>query len=425
MPDWDRVRAKYLFRERDERGSADEPLLAATQDRGVIPRNDLEQRVWNPDTQPLDTYKLVRPGDFVISLRSFQGGIEYSAHRGLVSPAYTVLSPRVAPSFYRHYFKSQAFVSYLGVLGSGIRQGKTVSYHDFGNLALPVPPSDEQSAIADFLDRETERIDLLMNKKRRLIDLLDERRTALITQAVTKGLDPTVPMKDSGVPWIGEVPAGWEIVRLRHVAAIQTGITLGKRYADGTKLVERPYLRVANVQSGRLDLAVVTTIEVPIDEVGRYELRAGDVLMTEGGDIDKLGRGTVYRGEITGCLHQNHVFAVRPRHRLSGDYLALAMASFVGRSYFELSAYRTTNLASTNTAKVLDFSFALPELRIQNRIVEEYGQRNQRLDLVSSSLATQLVLLSEYRQALITAAVTGDLDIARYERVQALQEAAG
>ena len=118
-------------------------------------------------------------------------------------------------------------------------------------------------------------------------------------------------MKDSGIEWIGDIPAEWRKTQLRHCAAIKSGITLGKKYEKTDSLVERPYLRVANVQDGYVDLSVLTTIEVTQDEDLKYRLRAGDVLMTEGGDRDKLGRGCVWHGEIEPCLHQNHIFAVQ------------------------------------------------------------------------------------------------------------------
>ena len=146
--------------------------------------------------------------------------------------------------------------------------------------------------------------------KQRLLALLHEQKQAIIHQAVTRGLDASAPLKPSGVAWLGEVPAHWERTRLKFVGEIQTGLTLGKVYLND-ELEKRPYLRVANVQSGYLNLATIATVRVPFKEAKSYELRPGDVLMTEGGDIDKLGRGYVWQGEIPGCLHQNHIFAVR------------------------------------------------------------------------------------------------------------------
>lgn len=153
---WKRVNANEVFRNVSIKNNGKETLLSATQERGIIPRNLLEGRVTMPlgDT---NSFKLVEKGDFVISLRSFQGGIEYSDYRGLVSPAYTVLKPikQIVEGFFKHYFKSYDFIGHLAVAVIGIRDGKQISYDDFSVLRLPYPSIEEQQAIADVLDEMT------------------------------------------------------------------------------------------------------------------------------------------------------------------------------------------------------------------------------------------------------------------------------
>jgi type I restriction enzyme, S subunit len=152
--EWKNLKAEEVFRPVSVRGNPDEPLLAVTQDQGVVRRDRLERRVVMPEGSTA-FYKLVVPGNFVISLRSFQGGIEYADCRGLVSPAYTVLEPigDIHDAYYRHYFKSTAFIGRLAVAVIGIRDGKQISYRDFSFIETPVPPIDEQKAIAKILDQ--------------------------------------------------------------------------------------------------------------------------------------------------------------------------------------------------------------------------------------------------------------------------------
>ena len=168
-----------------------------------------------------------------------------------------------------------------------------ISQDTIKQLWLPLPALHEQKRIAAFLDAECAEIDAVLEKTRASIEEYKKLKQAVITQAVTKGIRGDMPMKDSGIEWIGDIPAEWRKTQLRHCAAIKSGITLGKKYEKTDSLVERPYLRVANVQDGYVDLSVLTTIEVTQDEDLKYRLRAGDVLMTEGGDRDKLGRGCV------------------------------------------------------------------------------------------------------------------------------------
>lgn len=279
------------------------------------------------------------------------------------------------------------------------------------NLKHPFPPGPEQRAIAAFLDRETAKIDALVSRKERLIELLQEKRTALITRAVTKGLDPTVPMKDSGVEWLGEIPAHWEVKPLKALSKLQTGLTLGKKY-EGQALTVRPYLRVANVQDGYLDLDDVAEIELPQRDAIRYELRPGDVLMTEGGDFDKLGRGYVWEGQIAGCLHQNHIFAVRPgTELLSPRYLTLIMSSGYGRAYFTATSKQSTNLASTNSTKLRNLPMPAPGLPEQRTITRFLDRETTKIDALVAKVREAIDRLQEFRTALISAAVTGKIDV--------------
>lgn len=201
-------------------------------------------------------------------------------------------------------------------------------------------------------------------------------------------------------------------VRLGYLATIQTGITVDANREARPDSVTLPYLRVANVQDGYVDLDSVSEITVPMTVARSAMLRDGDVLMTEGGDLDKLGRGTVWRDQIRQCLHQNHVFAVRPdQRRLHPEYLALITRTTYARSYFESTGTKTTNLASTSSSKIRDFRVPLVDIAIQVRISHEANERLQEITNVEIALNRQLELLSERKQALITAAVTGQIDV--------------
>lgn len=160
---WEHLRADKIFKSISEKQNDDEELLSVTQDRGVIPRSMLEGRVMSPESGT-DTYKLIKVGDFAISLRSFQGGIEYSRYQGLISPAYTVLRPKleIDDDFYRHFLKSYLFIEkYLSIAVIGIRDGKQISIPDFMTVKIPLPPIEEQKQVAAILTTARQEIDLL------------------------------------------------------------------------------------------------------------------------------------------------------------------------------------------------------------------------------------------------------------------------
>ncbi len=263
--------------------------------------------------------------------------------------------------------------------------------------------------IATHLDRETARIDGLVSRKTRFIELLREKRQALITHAVTKGLDPNAPMKDSGVEWLGDVPAHWDVTRLKFIANVQTGVAKGKDNA-GRDTVEVPYLRVANVQDGYLALDDVTTIEIPREDLARYRLQYGDVLMNEGGDFDKLGRGHIWKCEIDICIHQNHVFSVRPT-KISSAWLNTFTGSTFAQFYFMTRAKQSTNLASISSTNIMELPIVLPPESEQQELLEHFARETNRIDTLISTSESSIELLKERRSALITAAVTGQIDL--------------
>ncbi|MFC5748811.1 restriction endonuclease subunit S [Actinomadura rugatobispora] len=204
-------------------------------------------------------------------------------------------------------------------------------------------------------------------------------------------------------------PAGTSapLVRLGYLARVQSGITVDASRQHTEDKVTLPYLRVANVQAGRLALDSVTEITVSRTTAATATLLPGDVLMTEGGDLDKLGRGTVWRSEIPVCLHQNHVFAVRPNPRLDPDYLAYLTQSAYARHYFESTGTKTTNLASTSSSKIRDFKIPLWPLEKQRRITDFLDAETARIDQVMSVSRRTIDLLEERRWASIYNGVTG------------------
>jgi type I restriction enzyme S subunit len=263
--------------------------------------------------------------------------------------------------------------------------------------------------VADFLDCETARLDTLVAAKERVRGLLAEKRRALITRAVTRGLDPRAPLRDSGIPWLGEIPAHWKTTRLKFVAEVRGGLTLGKNYGSA-ELVEYSYLRVANVQDGHPDLTDVTKVLVPKKEAESCLLETGDVLMNEGGDADKLGRGCVWSGEISPCLHQNHVFAVRPR-LVTSEWLNAWTSAEGAKAYFESRAKQSTNLASISATNIKELPIPLPSAEEQRAIVADIAVETAKLDAMRAATERTIALLKERRAALIAAAVTGKIDV--------------
>ncbi len=272
---------------------------------------------------------------------------------------------------------------------------------------------NERTQIANFLDHETAKIDSLIEKQQQLIQLLKEKRQAVISHAVTKGLNPNVPMKDSGVEWLGEVPEHWTVCRLKHVGFIQSGIAKGKDLT-GKSFISVPMLRVANVQDGYLNLDDVHHIEIEKDQLERYLLQDGDVLMNEGGDNDKLGRGAVWRNEIPNCIHQNHVFAIRT-NGIEPEWLDILTRASYAKFHFYRQSKQSTNLASISSTNIKETPILVPPKEERDEIRAFLKKKSQHFSNLEEKCFMQVELLKERRTALISAAVTGKIDVQNWQ----------
>jgi type I restriction enzyme, S subunit len=266
-----------------------------------------------------------------------------------------------------------------------VAQGSTfeaIGKAELANLPIIYLPETEQQCIAEILDT----IDEAIAHTSSIIAKLKQIKAGLLHDLLTRGLDENGELRDAIAhpeqfkdSSLGRVPKDWEVRPLATIAKVNSGVTLG-RNIDGLETIELPYLRVANVQDGYLDLSEVKTVRIFQSEISRFLLQPGDVLMNEGGDYDKLGRGTVWSGQISPCLHQNHVFRVRVDQKyLIPEFLALVSASNYGKKFFILSSKQSTNLASINSTQLKSFPVPCPTISEQKRIISVIETQDTRI----------------------------------------------
>lgn len=404
---WESVRYKNVFEEKNSLAGSSLPPGSISFGRVIFKDDEFLHEPTKASYQEvLSGEFLINPINLNYDLKSLRTAL--SEIDTCVSPAYIVLKTKVVAN--KNYLKYQLHVFdlfHMKTLGAGVRQ--TITFGDIGTCFTFLPPLHEQTRIATFLDRETAKIDELVAEQRRLMELLKEKRKAVISHAVTQGLNPDVPMKSSGIEWLGDVPAHWEIIALKRIADVQTGVAKGKDNSS-RKTITVPYLRVANVQDGYLDLESVATIEIPAEYLERYALKAGDVLMNEGGDFDKLGRGHVWDGQIDPCITQNHVFAVRPRE-VSSAWLNAVTGSDFAQFYFMTRSKQSTNLASISSTNLMELPVILPTVNEQLAILSFITDQTTRFDKLTTEAQRAIDLLQERRTSLISAAVTGKIDV--------------
>jgi type I restriction enzyme S subunit len=411
---WKVQRAKFLFKSEKKLNfdGVEKNILSLTL-RGVV-NNDPK----NPEgLVPKDyaTYQIFERGDLVFklidleNLRTSRVGLVHE--RGIMSPAYIRLES--INNGHIDFFYRQFYDLYLrGIynqLGAGVRS--TLGQKDLLNIPILVPVKTEQILISNYLNYIEKTLHRTIYYKRKMLDLLNEQRQIIINLNLMQGTNPNVSIRLSEKKEIEEICNGWISIKLKHVSQVQTGITLGKKYL-GENLIEYPYLRVANVQDGYLDLKKIKTIRIPRSESVNRTLQYGDVLMTEGGDIDKLGRGYIWEGKIQNCLHQNHIYAVRvDKKRVLPQFLVALMTSYYGRHYFQKTAKQTTNLASTNSTILKTFPLFLPNLEEQRKILANIDKETSDLVIGIRKGHHEIDLIQEYRTRIISDVITGKVDV--------------
>ena len=413
---WNVQRVKNAFVRKKAEAHQENPVVLSLARAGVKVR-DLSKNE-GQIAESYYNYNLVEFGDLLLNPMDLYSGANCSISmvEGVISPAYINLRAKSGYSsrFYDYYFKTQYWSMAMFAHGKGVsfENRWTLGIEELFNYKIPVPLENEQDKIADFLDGQCEKINLAIEKAKVSIEEYRNLKQSFITQIVTKGINENDTMKESGIEWIGKIPASWKVTQLRHCASIRSGITLGKTYSKDTELVEMPYLRVANVQDGYVDTNDIAVLQVSKDEIEKYSLSAGEVLMTEGGDRDKLGRGCVWDGRITPCLHQNHIFAVKVKEKLlNPHYLEYLTASSVGRTYFDVTAVKTTNLACTSSSKVLAFTIPLPSIDEQNEIVDYLKEKCGCIENVIFKKEQFISELENYKKSLIYEYVTGKKEV--------------
>ena len=400
MPtEWKSIKVKHVFKERIDKGFPEEPLLAATQTKGVVRKENYETRTVTAQ-KDFHLLKLVRLGDFVISLRSFQGGIEIAHEQGIISPAYTVMIPQVSidREYFKYLYKAKYFIDGLTTFVTGIREGQNIDYSKFRRSLVPLPSKPEQTAIANFLDKKTAEIKQFIELKEKTIALLKERKTAIINQAVTKGLNPNVEMKDSGIEWLGEVPKHWEVKRLKSSFYLRKD-TVGENSDN--------YTLLSLTQNGVIERDMENLQGKFPASFDTYQIVEEEDLIFCLFDMDVTPRTVGYskfHGMITGAYTVLKTYKNLVKEYFYWLCLSADEGKKLRRNY--------TGLRSTiKKDTFLSMSVSFPPKNEQQQIVEYLNQKTSTIDKIIATITTQIKHQKELRKTLINDVVTGKIKV--------------
>jgi type I restriction enzyme S subunit len=408
--DWTTLPIRAIFEERNERndGPKTDFILSVTKDRGVIPYDE-KGAVGNNKSEDIERYKLVYPNDFVINkMNVIIGSLGMSKYFGAFSQVYLVYKPRtnkINIKYYSYLFSNPTFYKSLIKYCTGIMElRESLNREEFKKINLPFPDFDTQTSIVSFLDRKTALIDQAIQIKMKQIELLKERKQILIQKAVTRGLNPNVKMKDSGVEWIGEIPEHWEMKRLSFLSyKIGDGLHGTPTYTDDTDFY---FINGNNLANGKISLTTQTrTVSEKEFRLNDKKLNSNSILLSINGTIGNVAR---YCGEKI-MLGKSAAY-INLNSNVNPEFVQRFLESNVFKIYYELALSGTTinnlSLYSINKTPII-----YPPTNEQKHIVDRIKEVEASLDTGIQSKANEIEILKEYKSTLINSAVTGKIKV--------------
>jgi type I restriction enzyme, S subunit len=396
-----------IFEERIERGHISEELLSVTIGKGVIKQADVEIKK-DSSNEDKSNYKLVKEGDIAYNkMRMWQGALGYSQYQGIVSPAYVVLKPKlkVNPKFFHYMFRASFYINYSKRFSYGIVDDQlSLRYTDFKRMYSIIPPREVQSAIVAFLDAKSEQINLAISRKKRLIELLEEQRQALIVRIMTEGVFAHQCFKESGIKWLGHIPTQWQVRRFFWEVVIQEGpgIMAVDFRNDGI-----PLLRISGMKGKYASLNGCNYLqpEKVKKRWNHFRLNRGDILISCSASTDivcEVGE------EVEGAIPYTGIIRLKPRKatRLNKNFLKYFIASKIYQEQVALLKAGST-IQHYGPTHLKGFFLLLPTVEEQLEMVAVIEKEIAPLDKAISKAQSEILTIEEYRDSLITELILG------------------
>jgi type I restriction enzyme S subunit len=411
---WHVLPNRAVFTEIKEKNHPEEDMLSVTITRGIVRQKVLLENSSKKDSSKQDrsAYKLVQPRDIAYNkMRAWQGAIGASPLRGIVSPAYVVMrlrNERDLPSYYHYLYRTPQFAKEAERWSYGITSDMwSLRPEHFKMIYSPEPPLDEQAAIVRFLDWANERMERAIRAKWKVIALLNEQKQVIIHRAVTRGLDPSVPLKPSGVPWLGDIPRHWEVRRLKFVASrIVDCLHATPRYSDSGS---HPAIRTADISPGVVHLAKAKRISSSeyARWTARLEPRKDDILYSREGE--RFGIAACVPASVKLCISQRMmVFRIGCDDCPTFVMRVLNSQSTYGQALQDVMGATAPHV---NISTIRNYFLALPNKQEQEAIDAHVDIETRPIDVAISRLESEIGLLREYRTRLTADVVTGKLDV--------------
>lgn len=417
---WEAVKLKYLTESRKELSEdGGEELLSVTESRGIVKRQELKGNDENLSrSENLTGYRLVKQGNLVNNIMlMWKRGLGVSPYNGVVSPAYSVFSfiNNCHPAYFHYLLRSKEYITEFRRNSTGVVMSRLRLYDDsFGSIFSHYPPTNEQKLISRYLDKKNKQINSLTEKIQKKVELLKEQRTSLINHYVTKGLDPNVEMRDSGVEWIGEIPSHWRRQRIKYFLSYTKGFAFKSEVFKDEGI---PIVKASDIKRETVKNPTVFLEPADIETYSRVILRTGDIVVSTVGSQysvtdSAVGQLAMVPKELDGSLLNQNTVTVRLNDgHINRKYLFYTFLTRGFRSHLDVHSHGTANQASLNVEDILNYEMFFPDTSEQEKIVSSLEIELKILDQSQNLELKRIRLLQEYRQSLISSVVTGKVRV--------------
>ena len=411
---WETVKLKYLTESRKELSEdGREELLSVTESRGIVKRREFKGNDENLSrSENLTGYRLVKQGNLVNNIMlMWKRGLGVSPYDGIVSPAYSVFSfmNNCHPAYFHYLLRSEEYITEFRRNSTGVVLSRLRLYDDsFGSVFSHYPPVNEQQLISRYLDKKTKQIDSLIEKIQKKIELLKEQRTSLINQCVTKGLDPNVEMKDSGVEWVGEIPKHWGYVKLSRLVESSE---LGENYSTTNEDTGIPVLKMGNLGRGKIILEKLEFLKDLSDLDNLLILKKGDFLFNTRNSSDLVGKTCLWCGSLDRVTFNSNILRVHFNHLTTSQYMIFLFNSKSILDLLKITSKGTTNVSAIYFKDLIQISLPIPPLKQQNHIIDFLSPKLSQISKLIEKEDQRISIIREYRQSLISSAVTGKVRV--------------
>lgn len=416
---WRVKKAKFLFIERKEKGNElNLEILTPSQKFGVIPQIKYQELTGSKPVQveenkDISLFKTVHKGDFCISLSSYMGGFEYSEYEGVISPAYHnfyAITKEYNNYYLKYLFKSVSFINEINkITPISVRVGRNTSFEKFKEVLMPIPPKEKQFEIVKFLDKRLVEIDNIIEKTKITIKDYKKYKESIITKAVTKGINKNIEYKDSLIDWIGNIPKGWNIVKLRYLGTLQNGISASaEKFGYGY-----PFANYGDIYNNyNLPTELSGLINSNKKEREKYSIKRGDIFFTRTSEtIEEVGLSCVAEKDFIKTCFSGFIIRFRPNNdNMLPEFYKYYFRSHIHRKYL-VKEMNIVTRASLGQDLLNNMPVLIPSMKEQKEIAQYLENKCKEIEKLVESKENLIGELENYKQSLIYEYVTGKKEI--------------